>query len=72
MVEWKKHDLPTLAEKEAEEKKQKEREQLLETVAALKAAQSDTDEMVVDQEYRITMLELGVSDTDDTDNADNT
>lgn len=44
MVEWKKHDLPTLAEKEAAEKKQKEREQLLETVAALKAAQSDTDE----------------------------
>lgn len=72
MVEWKKHDLPPLAEKEAAEKKQKEREQLLETVAALKAAQSDTDEMVVDQEYRITMLELGVSDTDDTDNADNT
>ena len=72
MVEWKKHYLPTLAEKEAAEKKQKEREQLLETVAALKAAQSDTDEMVVDQEYRITMLELGVSDTDDTDNADNT
>jgi hypothetical protein len=72
MVEWKKHDLPTLAEKEATEKKQKEQEQLPETVAALKAAQSDTDEMVVDQEYRITMLELGVSDTDDTDNADNT
>lgn len=47
-------------------------EQLQETVTALKAAQSDTDEMVVDQEYRITMLELGVSDTDDTDNADNT
>lgn len=72
MVEWKKHDLPTLAEKEVAEKKQKEQEQLPETVAALKAAQSDTDEMVVDQEYRITMLELGVSDTDDTDNADNT
>ena len=72
MVEWKKNELPTLAEKEAEEKKQKEQEQLPETVAALKAAQSDTDEMVVDQEYRITMLELGVSDTDDTDNADNT
>ena len=72
MVEWKKHDLPTLAEKGAAEKKRKEREQLPETVAALKAAQSDTDEMVVDQEYRITMLELGVSDTDDTDNTDNT
>lgn len=72
MIRWKKHDLPTRQEKEAAEKKRKEREQLLETVAALKAAQSDTDEMVVDQEYRITMLELGVSDTDDTDNADNT
>lgn len=72
MIQWKKDNLPTRQEKEAAEKKQKEREQLLETVAALKAAQSDTDEMVVDQEYRITMLELGVSDTDDTDNADNT
>ena len=72
MIQWKKHDLPTRQEKEAAEKKQKEQEKLPETVAALKAAQSDTDEMVVDQEYRITMLELGVSDTDDTDNADNT
>ena len=53
-------------------RRQQELEQLPETVTALKAAQSDTDEMVVDQEYRITMLELGVSDTDDTDNADNT
>ena len=72
MVEWKKHNLPTRQEKEAAAKKQQEQEKLPETVAALKAAQSDTDEMVVDQEYRITMLELGVSDTDDTDNADNT
>jgi len=42
------------------------------SVASLQAAQSDTDSMVVEQEYRITMLELGVSDTDDTDKADNT
>ena len=61
-----------LTKEEYAAKKQQEQEQLPETVTALKAAQSDTDEMVVDQEYRITMLELGVSDTDDTDNADNT
>ena len=72
MIQWKKDNLPTRQEKEAAAKKQQEWEQLPETVPALKAAQSDTDEMVVDQEYRITMLELGVSDTDDTDNADNT
>ncbi len=68
MVEWKKHDLPTQAEKEAEAKKQQEWELLPETVATLKAAQSDMDEMVVDQEYRITMLELNVSNMDDIDN----
>ena len=72
MIQWKKDNLPTRQEKEAAAKKQQEWEQLPETVTALKAAQSYTDEMVVDQEYRITMLELGVSDTDDTDNADNT
>lgn len=72
MIQWKKDNLPTRQEKKAAEKKQQEHERLPETVTALKAAQSDTDEMVVDQEYRITMLELGVSDTDDTDNADNT
>ena len=71
-MRWRKCRLTTRAEKEAGGKKQQEQEQLPETVTALKAAQSDTDEMVVDQEYRITMLELGVSDTDDTDSADNT
>lgn len=68
MIQWKKDNLPTLAEKETEEQKQQEKELLPEMVAALKAAQSDTDEMVVDQEYRITMLELNVSDTDDANN----
>ena len=58
MIQWKKDNLPTRQEKEAAAKKQQEWEQLPETVTALKAAQSDTDEMVVDQEYRITMLEL--------------
>lgn len=58
-----------LAQAKAEEEEAKGPEvSLLE----LKAAQTETDEMAVDQEYRITMLELGVSDTDDTDNNDNT
>ena len=48
MIIWKKCSLPTRAEKEAAAKKQQEQEQLPETVTALKAAQSDTDEMVVD------------------------
>ena len=38
----------------------------------LQSAQADADEMTVDQAYRLTLLELNVSDTDDTDNADNT
>ena len=55
MIQWKKDNLPTRQEKEAAAKKQQEWEQLPETEPALNAAQSDTDEMVVDQEYRITM-----------------
>ena len=35
---------------------------------ALQAAQADADEMNVDQAYRLTLLELNVSDTDDTEN----
>lgn len=57
-----------LAAKEAERKKAEEREKLPETVAALQAAQADADEMNVDQAYRLTLLELNVSDTDDTEN----
>ena len=38
----------------------------------LQSAQADADEMNLDQAYRLTLLELNVSDTDDTDNADNT
>ena len=34
----------------------------------LAAAQADADEMNVDQAYRLTLLELNVSDTDDTEN----
>ena len=37
---------------------------LEEQLAALQSAQNDTDAMTVDQEYRLTLLELGVTDTD--------
>ena len=35
---------------------------------AAESAQADADEMNVDQAYRLTLLELNVSDTDDTEN----
>ncbi len=35
---------------------------LEEQLAALQSAQNDTDAMTVDQEYRLTLLELGVTD----------
>ena len=37
---------------------------LAELVAETQAAQADTEAVAVDQEYRLTMLELGVTDTD--------
>ena len=57
-----------LAAQEEANKKAEAREKLPETVAALQAAQDDADEMNVDQAYRLTLLELNVSDTDDTEN----
>ena len=36
-------------------------ETLPETLAALQSAQNDTDSLMVDQEYRLTLLELGVT-----------
>ena len=57
-----------LAAQEEARKKAEAREKLPETVAALQAAQADADEMNVDQAYRLTLLELNVSDTDDTEN----
>lgn len=35
-------------------------------VKATQSAQTDTDSLMVDQEYRLTLLELGVTDTDAT------
>jgi hypothetical protein len=49
------------AEKEKQEERQKAVDTLPETLAALQSAQTDTDSLVVDQEYRLTMLELGVT-----------
>ena len=57
-----------LAAQEEARKKAEAREKLPETVAALQAALADADEMNVDQAYRLTLLELNVSDTDDTEN----
>ena len=61
-----------LAAQEEARKKAAALKKLPETVAALQAALADADALNVDQAYRLTLLELNVSDTDDTDNADNT
>ena len=61
-----------LAAQEEARKKQEAKDKLPETVAALQAALADADALNVEQAYRLTLLELNVSDTDDTDNADNT
>ena len=51
-----------LAAQEEARRKQAEREALPETVKALQAALEDADALNVDQEYRLTLLELGLSD----------
>ena len=57
-----------LAAQEEARKKQEAKDKLPDTVAALQAALADADETNVDQAYRLTLLELNVSDTDDTEN----
>lgn len=47
---------------EAARKRQEVLDKLPETLEALTAAQTDTDSLMVDQEYRITLLELGVTE----------
>ena len=58
----------TAEELAAQEKARKEAQQrqealdkLPETLEALQAAQTDTDSLMVDQEYRLTLLELGLT-----------
>lgn len=53
-----------LAAQEEARKKAEAREKLPETVAALQAALEDADALNVDQEYRLTLLELGITDAD--------
>ena len=54
-----------LAQREKEKQEAQQRQDALdklpETLAALQAAQTDTDSLMVDQEYRLTLLELGVT-----------
>ena len=51
-----------LAAQEEERKKAEEREKLPETVAALRAALDDADAMTVDHEFRLALLEYGITD----------
>lgn len=51
-----------LAQAKAEEESKTEPERMASSVASLQAAQSDTDSMVVEQEYRVSLLELNATD----------
>ncbi len=51
-----------LAQAKAEERSKNELEKMANSVASLQAAQSDTDSMVVEQEYRVSLLELNATD----------
>lgn len=55
-----------LAAQEEARKKAEAWEKLPETVAALRAALADADALAVDQDYRLTLLELGVTDDETT------
>jgi len=58
-----------LAAQEEERKKAEARKKLPDTVAALHAALADADALNVDQDYRLTLLELGVTDDETTESA---
>ena len=58
-----------LAAQEEARKKQEAKDKLPETVAALQSAQADADTLNVDQAYRLTLLELGVTDDETTETA---
>lgn len=51
-----------LAQAKAEERAKNELERMAGSVASLQAAQSDTDSMVVEQEYRVSLLELNAAE----------
>ena len=58
-----------LAAQEEARKKAEAREKLPDTVVALQAALADADALNVDQDYRLTLLELGVTDDETTESA---
>ena len=58
-----------LAAQEEARKKQEAKDKLPETVAALNAALADADALNLDQDYRMTLLELGVTDDETTESA---
>ena len=55
-----------LAAQEEARKKAEAQKKLPETVAALQAALADADALNLDQDYRLTLLELGVTDDETT------
>lgn len=59
---WRKDDLLTWEERRAEAESKKLLEELPDTVNALQIALEDADALNVDQEYRLTLLELGITD----------
>lgn len=66
MVEWKKHDLPTLTEKKAEEQKQQEKEALPGRVAAMEDALCEQDAVNAE---RVSTIEQALCDLDEAINA---
>lgn len=60
-LSWKKHDLPTRAQKEAAEKKQQEHEQLPDRVAEMEDALCEQDAA---NEKRLTDIETALCELD--------
>ena len=65
-IEWKKNDLPTLAQKEAAEKKRQEHERLPERVAEMEDALCEQDAA---NDERISNIEQALCDLDEAINA---
>lgn len=63
-LKWHKDDLPTWAERDAEKAHKEALAQMPERLAALQTALEDADALNVDQEYRLTLLELGITEED--------
>jgi hypothetical protein len=61
MVEWKKHNLPTRAQKEAKAKEQQEHEQLPDRVAEMEDALCEQDAA---NEKRLTDIETALCELD--------